>query len=70
MKLFLMWLLGVPLLVTSMVLAQSLPMGSQRTVRHDTGRPSPCLRQGYLHDVTPAIANQGHRVSCNRLSVQ
>ncbi len=61
MKLFLIWLLGVPLLVTSMVMAQ--------TMTSSYAAVSQCSRQIDLHDVAPTVLLQGNRVSCNGNSV-
>jgi hypothetical protein len=68
MKLFLTWLLGVPLLVISMVMAQSLLMqAEQLEVRTRIGVL--CSGQGDADDVAPLVPNQGYRISCDRLAV-
>lgn len=58
MKLFLTWLLGVPLIVTSMVIVQS------RNRLNES-----CLRQAELHGVATTVAQNGNRISCDRLSI-
>jgi hypothetical protein len=68
MKLFLTWLLGVPLLVTSMVMAQSLLMQDQQ-LEMRTRFGALCSGQGDAHDVAPRISNQRYRISCDRLTV-
>lgn len=65
MKLFLTWLLGVPLLVTSMVIAQSLLSQEQEARARQS-----CSAQHNVHDVTPLIPKQGYGVSCERFSIQ
>lgn len=59
MKLFLTWLLGVPLIVTSMVIVQSR---SRLNVER-------CSRQVDVHGVTTAIPQNGNRISCDRLAI-
>ncbi len=67
MKLLVMWLLGVPVLVGSMVVARSLPM---QAVQAELQLPaSNCQRQDNLHPMR-AIAQQRDRVACNPLAVQ
>ncbi len=61
MKLFLIWLLGVPLLVTSMVMAQTMTSGNAALPQ--------CSRQINLHDVAPTVLQQANRVSCSGNSV-
>jgi hypothetical protein len=68
MKLFLTWLLGVPLLVISMVTAQSLLMQAEQ-LEMRTRIGSLCSGQGHTDDVAPLISNQGYRISCDRLAV-
>jgi hypothetical protein len=70
MKLFLMWLLGVPLLVASMVMAQSMAEESQRVAKSGRISQQLCSPQVDLHDVGTAIAQQGYGISCDRFSVQ
>jgi hypothetical protein len=70
MKLFLTWLLGVPLLVTSMVMAQSLLLQNHDLGIHATPGTHRCASHGKAHDVAPLVTQQGYGVSCNRLTVQ
>ena len=69
MKLFLTWLLGVPFLVTSMVMAQSLLMQGHG-LKAQAGPGSGICRQNNAHDVAPLVTKQGYRVSCKPLTVQ
>lgn len=68
MKLFLTWLLGVPVLVTFMVIAQArLASGpSDARVRADL---QPCSVQGDAYPVAPVVAQQGYGISCNPLTI-
>ncbi len=68
MKLLLLWLLGVPLLVTSMVMARSLSMDSEQLAK---GNPAVrlCSRDLNPHDVAPLVTQQGQGVSCNHLAI-
>lgn len=70
MKLFLTWLLGVPLLVTSMVMAQSLLMQDHELEAHASPGLQLCSGQRDAHDVAPLVPKQGYRISCNQLIVQ
>jgi hypothetical protein len=70
MKLFLTWLLGVPLLVTSMVMAQSLLVQNHGLNVHASPESRLCAGQDDAHDVATLVPNQGYRISCNRLTVQ
>jgi hypothetical protein len=69
MKLLLIWLLGVPLLVISMVLAQSLAAG-QRVVKSQQVSVQQCSRQEDLHDMSSVVADQGHLIACQRQTIQ
>lgn len=69
MKLFLMWLLGVPLIVTSMVMAQSMSTENHRVAVTGTATTS-CSGNANLHDMTVVVAQQRYRVSCDRFSVE
>ena len=67
MKLLLMWLLGVHVLVTAMVMARSLAdEGQQRAQGTVTGV---CSRDLNPHHVAPSVTQQGHGISCDRLSI-
>jgi hypothetical protein len=68
MKLFLTWLLGVPLLVISMVTAQSLLVQAEQ-LEMRTRIGALCSGQGDADDMAPLISNQGYRISCDRLAV-
>lgn len=59
MKLFLTWLLGVPLIVTSMVIVQS-----RSRLNVDS-----CSRQVDVHGVATTIPQNGNRISCDRLAI-
>jgi hypothetical protein len=69
MKLFLTWLLGVPILVTSMVMAQSLLMHNHG-MKAQASPGSGICRQDDAHSVAPLVPKQGYRISCNPLTVQ
>jgi hypothetical protein len=69
MKLFLTWLLGVPFLVTSMVMAQSLLMQDHGLEAHASPGSGIC-RQDDAHDVASLVPKQGYRIACNPLTVQ
>jgi hypothetical protein len=69
MKLVLMWLLGVPLLVTSMVFAQSLA-ADQRVALSSAGNTQQCSWQQDLYHVSPVVTDQRHGVGCKRQAVQ
>lgn len=68
MKLFLTWLLGVPLLVTSMVMAQAMLMPDRQQNRSHSSSPQ-CSGQGDAHDVATLIAKQGYGITCERLAI-
>jgi hypothetical protein len=68
MKLFLTWLLGVPVLVISMVLTQSLLMKDREAAGARAGS-HPCSGQGQANDVAPLIAEQAYGISCDRLAI-
>lgn len=74
MKLLLTWLLGVPALVAAMVLARAMsPQGMQGPVQaaqHQARHAQNLCRQVQLDDVLAVIAQDSHRVSCNRAAVQ
>jgi hypothetical protein len=69
MKLFLTWLLGVPVLVLAMVLARAMsPNGLHIEPRVATG--SACARQGHLQHVPRVIVKNGHRITCERTAIK
>ncbi len=69
MKLLLMWLLGVPLLVVSMVIARSLA-ADHRVVKSQQVSVQECSRQEDLHDMALVVTDQGHHIACQRQAVQ
>jgi hypothetical protein len=69
MKLVLIWLLGVPMLVTSMVLAQSLA-AEQRVANNNTVETRHCSGHDDLDHMPAVVTDQGKLVSCHRLTVQ
>ncbi len=69
MKLVLMWLLGVPLLVTSMVFARSLA-AEHRVGKTQQVNAQQCSSQEGLHDMTLVVTDQGHYLACQRHAVQ
>lgn len=69
MKLFLTWLLGVPVMVLAMVLARAMsPQGFSG--ERNALAAGECLRQQQSHVVSPLVADQRYRVTCNRRTVQ
>jgi hypothetical protein len=68
MKLFLTWLLGVPMLVTSMVMAQAMFMPDRRQTDSHPNLQR-CSDQGNAHDVATLVAKQGYRLTCERLAI-
>ncbi len=71
MKLLLIWLLGVPMLVGTMVLARAALAPAQPVQRADaTAVVEACLRHAEYHLVPVAIAQQRHARACNALAIQ
>ena len=74
MKLFLTWLLGVPVLVLAMVLARAMSPAGFSAERHHSLNHSlvqaDCLRQIEFDVVRPVVRSQRDRVSCNRHAIQ
>lgn len=68
MKLFLTWLLGVPVLVIFMVLTQSLLMKDQDATGTRASSQS-CSGQREANGVAPLITDQAYRISCDQLAV-
>ena len=68
MRLVLTWLVGVPVLVLSMVLARSEFLQSPELEARAEPK-SVCLRQGETHDVAMSVSNQGYRLSCDRRTI-
>lgn len=68
MKLFLTWLLGVPLLVAAMVVTRAMtPQGLEARAKVAA---SPCLRQAHIQLVDSPIIGNRHRVTCHRRAVE
>lgn len=79
LKLFLTWLLGVPVLVLAMVVARVMsPHGLQAAQQRQVASvkvaapstASACLRQDQLHQVRPLVTKDGKRIACNRRPVK
>ncbi len=74
MKLLRIWLFAVPALVAAMVMARAMSaqgMGpSPRMQATGLRAAGSCSRQFDQHQVLAAIADDGHRVACHRLTVQ
>jgi hypothetical protein len=66
MKLIVMWMLGVPLAVGSMV---ALPTVGHRLASEVSVRQAACLKE-YQHDVRLAITQQRHRIACRAHAVK
>ena len=65
MKLLLLWLLGVPLMVSSMVLARGLTADHSRAlIPLPAAKAAACQRQSDQHLVQRAISKQRYRVVC------
>ncbi len=71
MKLFLTWLLGVPLLVLAIVVARAMtPQGLEPRARVVAAASSPCVREGDLDQVGSPVVGNRHRITCERSTVQ
>ena len=70
MKLFLTWLLGVPVLVLAMVLARAMSPTGFSADRHHSLVQSDCLGQVQFDLVRPVVGSQRDRVTCNRRTIQ
>jgi hypothetical protein len=72
MKLFLTWLLGVPVLVLAMVLARAMSPHSLQPERPraTAASPSVCDGKRRLDDMGTVVLKNGQRISCHRLAVQ
>lgn len=74
MKLVLTWLLGVPLLVGSMVLARAalIPSQAQAEIAELATAPASqsCPGQSDQHAVLHSVAKDGDRRACEPLSVE
>jgi hypothetical protein len=74
MKLLLTWLVGVPVLVASMVLARAL---SSQGMRAPARTPPPqvqqlasCRGQLDLDKMLPAVPDHRYGIACDRLAIQ
>lgn len=77
MRLVLAWLLGVPLLVGSMVLARAAfapppPVHALQAQTHEPARAeiSGCLAQRDDDGVAPAVLQERDRIACEALAIQ
>ena len=70
MKLFLTWLVGVPVLVLVMVLARAMTPAGFSGERHHSFVQSQCLPQLEFDAVRPVVASQRDRVTCHRRAIQ
>jgi len=72
MKLFLTWLLGVPLLVLAIVVARAMtPQGLEPRARVvAAAASSPCVRERDLDQVGSPVVGNRHRTTCERSTVQ
>jgi hypothetical protein len=70
MKLLFTWLLGVPLLVGSMVLARTLPIQAPHAELSIPGTAADCLREQNLHAMHATIPQQRDGIACHRAAVQ
>jgi hypothetical protein len=66
MKLFLIWLLGVPLMVASIVGVPAVA----RLVSPASDYTQQCLLDDQRYDMSLAVADQGHRVRCHARSIK
>jgi hypothetical protein len=67
MKLFRIWLFGVPLAVASLVVLGAI---SHRVATYSQESRAPCSLDRQVDGVSPAVAQQRHRVSCESRAVQ
>ena len=73
MKLFLTWLLGVPALVLAMVMARAMSadgLQQPQALAATAATTSACVRQRQLDKVRPVVVKNGHRIRCDRRTVQ
>jgi hypothetical protein len=70
MKLFLAWLVGVPVLVLAMVVARAMSPAGFSGERHHSLVQNQCLPQLEFDSVRPVVAGQRDRVTCHRRAVQ
>ena len=75
MRLVLTWLLGVPLLVGSMVLARAAfvpapPSAPPSALQSQATPGHTCSSEKEQHRVAPAVAQHGNDMACGALSVK
>jgi len=66
MKLFLIWLLGVPLMVASIVAVPAVA----RFVAPASDYSQQCLLDDQRYDMSLAVTDQGHRIRCHARSIK
>lgn len=65
MKLFLTWLLGVPLMVAAMVVARAMtPQGLEPRPPVAATAHSTCKGKGHVQTMEQAVIRDGHRLTC------
>ncbi len=69
MKLFLTWLVCVPVLVAAMVLARAMSPQGLRAPMQIAIQPG-CSQQRQAGDMAASVANDRHRIACNGRTVQ
>lgn len=71
MRLLFTWLLGVPAMVITMVLARAMtPQGPDLAAQEAAANLQACIRQGQLEHMPPLVAQDGNRIACDRLAVK
>lgn len=71
MRLFLTWLLGVPLLVAAMVVARAMtPQGLEVRPRMAAVAQSVCVGKRHIETVAQVVVRNRHRVACDTRSIQ
>lgn len=74
MKLFLVWLIGVPTMVAAMVLARAVsPQGLRGAPPAPPSQAQvldSCRGQLDLDKMPPTVPDQRHRVTCHRMTIQ
>ena len=70
MKLFLTWLVGVPVLVVAMVVARAMSPAGFSGERPHSFVQNQCLRQLEFDAVRPVVADQRDGVTCHGRTVQ
>ena len=67
MKLFRIWLFGVPLAVASLVALSAI---SNRAATYTQESQGQCLLNSQVDGVSSSVAKQRHRVSCEARAIQ